>query len=154
MRRCHPWSSALKTEEKQGNHRILDVQNVCFDIEIKRVRLKRLERMNNPDLFSGYISFQVLNHAGLQVRTVRNFLKHVPDFWTSEDWRDCLSCGEFLALDPDFFAERVVEILEGRVRKRSLDEEAKYVEDKLQEIMEAFLREVRKGLEFVSKSAS
>jgi hypothetical protein len=75
----------------------------------------------------------------------------VPDFWTSEGWRDCLSCGEFLALDPDFFAERVVEILEGRVRKGS---EAQYVDDKLREILEEFLQEVRKGLGFVSKSAS
>lgn len=80
-----------------------------------------------------------------QVRTVRNFLKHVPNFWTSKDWRDCLSCGEFLALDPDFFAEKVVEILEGRVGKGSSDEEAEYVGDKLQEIVEGFLREVRQG---------
>jgi hypothetical protein len=41
MRRCHPWSSASTTEEKEGNHRILDVLNVCFEIEIKRERLKR-----------------------------------------------------------------------------------------------------------------
>jgi CRISPR/Cas system-associated endoribonuclease Cas2 len=45
--RCHPWSSAFKTEEKQGNHRILNVQNACFEIEIKREELKRLQRSYN-----------------------------------------------------------------------------------------------------------
>jgi hypothetical protein len=73
----------------------------------------------------------------------------VSNFWTSKDWRDCLSCGEFLALDTDFFAEKVVEILEGRFGKGSSDEKAKYVEDKLLVIVEVFLREVRKGLNFV-----
>ncbi|GAQ81005.1 hypothetical protein KFL_000680220 [Klebsormidium nitens] len=78
------------------------------------------------------------------VRTVRNFLKHVPDFWTSDDWRDCVSCGEFLALDPDFFAKTAIDFLVAKSRKGSPDDEVReeeYVRGKLLEILEDFLRE-------------
>ena len=81
----------------------------------------------------------------LQVQTVRNFLRRVPDFWTSDEWRDCVSCGEFLALEPEFFAEKMVDLLEGRPGDRSTKEEVReeeYVRGKVLVILEDFLREV------------
>ncbi|KAL2641371.1 hypothetical protein R1flu_008958 [Riccia fluitans] len=45
------------------------------------------------------------------LKTVDNFLEHVPSFWYSEELRDSLDEGEFLGLDPDFFHRELLERL-------------------------------------------
>lgn len=40
--------------------------------------------------------------------TIDNFIDHVPSFWHSEELRDSLEDGQFLALDVDFFVEELL----------------------------------------------
>lgn len=42
------------------------------------------------------------------VETIDNFLDHVPAFWNSEELRDSLEDGQFIALDVDFFVEELL----------------------------------------------
>ncbi|KAL3678022.1 hypothetical protein R1sor_020978 [Riccia sorocarpa] len=61
------------------------------------------------------------------VKTINNFLEHVPSFWYSEELKDSLEeCG-FLGLDPDFFH---CELLE-RLTREDCDELWLLIEDYL-----------------------
>ncbi|BFI28195.1 hypothetical protein MPTK2_2g17200 [Marchantia polymorpha subsp. ruderalis] len=50
------------------------------------------------------------------LRTVDNFLEHVPSFWFSEELRDSLEEGDFLSLDYEFFHNELLERLMGDKR--------------------------------------
>eukprot|EP00898_Chlorokybus_atmophyticus_P006196 jgi/Chlat1/6578/Chrsp45S06037 len=58
-------------------------------------------RLNNTDACQHYLS-PLMAHMR-QVRTVRNFLARVPEFWESAELREEILTGDIIALDYDYF---------------------------------------------------
>ncbi|CAM6086377.1 unnamed protein product [Calypogeia fissa] len=62
------------------------------------------------------------------VESIDNFLDHVPSFWQSEELRDSLEDGQFIALDVDFFLEELLAKMDSdafsRILKAYLAEES------------------------------